>query len=97
MTSDELRSLVRYEVENKIITIAELAREIGSSRTCMSLWLHEKLHYDARAIEAKLRRYYSRKSLSIRDQIVMDKLLEILNTADDRNTLIENLTAAFGN
>jgi hypothetical protein len=96
MTSDELRSIVVYEVENKIITISELAKAISRSPTYISLWLHDKATWNTDKLEALLKVFYRNKSLSLKDQILMDRILEMTNNADNPKALIEAVTTSLG-
>lgn len=96
MTSDELRSIVLYEVENKIITISELAKAISRSPTYISLWLHGKATWNTDKLEALLKVFYRNKSLSLKDQILMDRILEMTNNADNPKALIEAVTTSLG-
>ncbi len=93
MSGDDLRDLIQYDIDNKIITFAELAREIGRSQTSISLWFRKKATWDVSRLESRLRGYYRAKTLSVRDQIRMDRIEELLKDADNRKALIEAITA----
>ncbi len=95
MNSDDLRAIVAHEIENKITTIAELAKAISRSPTYISLWLHKKATWNTDKLESLLRCHYRSKSLSVKDQILMDRVMETVNNADDRTALIEAISTSL--
>jgi len=46
-------------------------------------------------LEALLRCHYRSKSLSVKDQILMDRIVETVNNADDRAALIEAISTSL--
>ena len=95
MTSDELREIVKHDIDNEIITIAELARAISRSSTYVSLWLRKKSTWNTGNLESLLRVHYRNKNLSLNDQRLMDKILDLLGDADDKQHLIEAISTSF--
>lgn len=94
MKSDKLRELVHEDIRSETTSLSELARSIQLSPTYISLWLRKKCTWDVTKLERRLRQHYSAKRLSVRDQLRMDRIVELLNDADDKHALIEALAAA---
>lgn len=94
MKSDKLRELVDEDIQSGNTTLSELARSVGRSPTYISLWLRNKAPWNVAKLERLLGQHYSAKSLSVRDQLRMDRIVELLNDADDKHALIEALAAA---
>lgn len=88
MTEKVLKDLIREDLAEGRLTIAELARRAGCSRSYISLWLRGKAQWNPQKLVARLKRYYLSETLSVRDRLALERITAIVNNADNRDAVI---------